>query len=69
MPLVQLFIDEADAFYRNAENPIKLEQAVFKLCEAVKPVLRMQVSATLIPVFLHLKSKQRGVDVDSIIFT
>jgi len=68
-PQVQVFMDEADAFYRNAEAPIKLEIAIKEFISSVKPILRMSVSATLIPVFLHLKDKREGVDVDSIIYT
>ena len=68
-PQVQVFMDEADAFYRNAESPIKLEIAIKEIISSVKPILRMSVSATLIPVFLHLKDKREGVDVDSIIYT
>jgi len=64
-----VFMDEADAFYRNAEAPIKLEIAIKEFISSVKPILRMSVSATLIPVFLHLKDKREGVDVDSIIYT
>jgi len=62
-------MDEADAFYRNAEAPIKLEIAIKDFISSVNPIMRMSVSATLIPVFLHLKDKQEGVDVDSIIYT
>ena len=68
-PQVQIFMDEADAFYRNKENPIKLEKAVDELMQDTRPILRMSVSATLIPVFLHLQEKKDGVDVNSIIYT
>ena len=69
-PQVQIFMDEADAFYRNTpENHIKLEHAITDLFQRVRPILRMSVSATLIPVFLHLKEKQQGVDAHSIIYT
>jgi len=69
-PQVQIFMDEADAFYRNAPGSyIKLEHAVQGLLARIRPILRMSVSATLIPVFLHLKEKQHGVDVNSIIYT
>jgi hypothetical protein len=46
-PQVQIFMDEADAFYRNADHPIKLEQSVKDLL-SVKPILRMSVSVSLI---------------------
>ena len=69
-PQVQIFMDEADAFYRNAPGSyIKLELAVRELHARTRPILRMSVSATLIPVFLHLKEKKNGVDVNSIIYT
>jgi hypothetical protein len=45
-PQVQIFMDEADAFYRNADHPIKLEQSVKDLL-SVKPILRMSVSVSL----------------------
>jgi GTP:adenosylcobinamide-phosphate guanylyltransferase len=63
-------MDEADAFYCNAPGScIKIELAVQELLARIRPMLRMSVSATLIPVFLHLKEKQHGVDVNSIIYT
>ena len=68
-PQVQLYMDEADAFYRNAEMPIKLESAVQKFLDTVQPLVRTFVSATLIPVFLHLKGKAQSVDGNSIIYT
>jgi hypothetical protein len=40
-PQVQIFMDEADAFYRNRENPIKLEKAVDELMQVTRPILRM----------------------------
>jgi len=51
-PQVQIFMDEADAFYRNAANPIKLELSVKDLLACVKPILRMSVSVSLIMHFL-----------------
>jgi hypothetical protein len=47
-PQVQIFMDEADAFYRNADHPIKLELSVKDLFQCVKPILRMSVSVSLI---------------------
>jgi len=66
---VQVFMDEADAFYRNADKKIKLEIAIEDFIFSVKPIMRMSVSATLMPVFLHLKDKRDGVDFHSIIYT
>jgi len=68
-PQVQVFMDEADAFYRNADKKIKLEIAIEDFIFSVKPIMRMSVSATLMPVFLHLKDKRDGVDFHSIIYT
>eukprot|EP00960_Hanusia_phi_P077069 768646-Hanusia_phi.AAC.7 len=65
----QLILDEADSYYRNSSELIKLEQELRRLHEEVKPVLRWNVSATLIPVFLHLRNKRVGLDSDSIIYT
>ncbi|EKX52159.1 hypothetical protein GUITHDRAFT_102061 [Guillardia theta CCMP2712] len=65
----QLILDEADSYYRNSSDPIQLEKALADLHQQVKPVLRWSVSATLIPVFLHLKDKKFGLDSDSIIYT
>jgi hypothetical protein len=47
-PQVQIFMDEADAFYRNADHPIKFELSVKDLFQCVKPILRMSVSVSLI---------------------
>ncbi len=47
-PQVQIFMDEADAFYRNAADPIKLEQSVKDLFRCVKPILRLSFSVSLI---------------------
>jgi len=66
---VQVFMDEADAFYRNADKKIKLEIAIEVFISSIRPIMRMSVSATLIPVFLHLKDKREGVDFHSIIYT
>eukprot|EP00960_Hanusia_phi_P040472 754455-Hanusia_phi.AAC.6 len=65
----QLIMDEADAFYRNRKNPIRLEQALSCLCRTAHLVLRWNVSATLVPVFLHLQDKRGGLDTDSILYT
>eukprot|EP00960_Hanusia_phi_P047804 758594-Hanusia_phi.AAC.2 len=64
-----LIVDEADAFYRRYFRDTRLEKAMKALNESVKPIFRLSVSATLIPVFLHLKQEKKEIGPDSIIFT
>jgi len=59
-PQVQVFMDEADAFYRNADKKINLEIAIEAFISSVRPIIRKSVSATLIPVFPHLKTSGRA---------
>ena len=65
----QLILDEADSYYRRSSKPIQLELALENIQAKIRPILRWSVSATLIPVLLHLNDKQIGVDCNSSIYT
>ncbi|EKX36854.1 hypothetical protein GUITHDRAFT_117023 [Guillardia theta CCMP2712] len=81
----QLIMDEADSFYRNRRALVgaddeeslcrrqsritQLEEALDQLRGVAHLVLRWNVSATLVPVFLHLQDKRGGVDTQSILYT
>jgi hypothetical protein len=73
-----LVVDEADAIYRTYEQSLVLEQAYLLLTgettvarreRKLVPNIRIQISATLVPVFLKLKEIGRSVDAANIIYT
>lgn len=74
-----LVVDEADAFYRTFDRSLKLEQAYDQLSgQAVQlqhggrpclPIFRLQISATLVPVFMMIKGNGLTVAGANLFFT
>ncbi|EKX53659.1 hypothetical protein GUITHDRAFT_132749 [Guillardia theta CCMP2712] len=68
LPMI-LIVDEADSFYRRKNKTTQLEAAMDSFIAIVRPILRWNVSATLIPVVMHMKQDKKEIDCESIIYT
>lgn len=74
-----IIADEADSFYRTHDRSLKLEQAYNQLAglnthslhggQPCLPVFRLQISATLVPVFMMIKENGLTMPGNNLFFT